>query len=400
MSDDQVLPALRPLEVATFRNERNELYFALRDMTQVAPQAVTVSLPGYFVLAHLDGRHTARDIQLAFLKQFGQLITLEQVERLVNDLDKALLLDTDTFEQAYAARRAEYLAADARDNRARWPDGAELRRELSELLAAGEAVAVRELRGVIAPHLDYRRGGPCYADAYATLARAPAERYVILGTNHFGRARGVVATGKDFQTPLGRVPVDREFIVRLEHRLGCSLREQEFDHYTEHSVELQVHMLQVCRADAPFTIVPILCPDPSAGRTGATPSGPGPAEFADALAELLAGDDRSTVLIAGADLSHVGQHFGERRPTTPAFLEEVARRDRHLLELLEQRREDEFVSTLRDDGNPTRICSVGCIYALLRALPGQQVRVLRYHQAVEPTAETHVTCAAAVVGTW
>ena len=79
MDSDQTLPAVRPLDVFPYRNERDEVYFALRDLTQVAPRPVAVSMPGYFILSHLDGRHNVRDVQAAFLKQFGQLVSEEQI---------------------------------------------------------------------------------------------------------------------------------------------------------------------------------------------------------------------------------------------------------------------------------------------------------------------------------
>jgi hypothetical protein len=56
-----------------------------------------------------------------------------------------------------------------------------------------------------------------------------------------------------------------------------------------------------------------------------------------------------------------------------------------------------YLATLHDNENSTRVCSTGCLFALRRALPGGTWRLLRYHQAVDLDAETHVTCAAAVV---
>lgn len=399
---NQKLPALRPLDVAPFHNKSDEMYFALHDLTQVAPRPIAVSLPGYFVLTHLDGEHTCGEIQTAFLKQFGQMISTEQIEQMLTTLDQALMLDSACFENAYAKQRNEYLAAQTRDNRHRSPPGPELQSAIEQMLAAGTPTPLSNLRGIIAPHLDYQRGSRCYADAYATLAQArPAERYVILGTNHFGRSPSVVTTTKDFETPLGRVTTDRQFIQQLELALGQSLCEHQFDHNTEHSIELQVQILQVCRSDQPFEIVPVLCPDPS-GPSGTVPHdgrGPDLGDFADALAQLIANDNRHTILIAGADLSHVGQHFGDEQPTTPEFLRQVERDDRQLLELLENRLEEAFLEELRMSENPTRLCSAGCIYTLLRALPEQPCRVIRYQQSINMPAETHVSSAAAVIGT-
>jgi AmmeMemoRadiSam system protein B len=400
MNDEPQLPALRPLDVVPIGDDDGQVRFALQDTSGIAPQALLLSLPGYYIAAHLDGAHTLDQLRAGFAQQFGQELPVEQVFRLIDALDKALLLDNDRFRAAHAAHVAAYRAAPVRDNRQRWPDGDALRAEITAMLADGAAAPDADVAGLIAPHLDYARGAPCYADAYAILDEAPpAARYVILGTNHAGLGRGVVATGKDFLTPLGRVPTDRAFLADLNDRLGGRLCDHEADHLREHSIELQVHVLQVVQPDHPFEIVPVLCPD-VCGDTGTAPAdghGVDVADFAAALADLLRASPRRTIVIAGADLSHVGQRFGEPAPTTPEFLERVAWQDRHLLSLLEARREDEFLATIRSTDNHTRICSAGCIYALLRALPDRACRILGYHQAVDYAEETHVTCAAATV---
>ncbi|MBN2448200.1 MAG: AmmeMemoRadiSam system protein B [Phycisphaerae bacterium] len=401
MRSDPTRPALRPLDVVPFNDGEGQTRFALHDQAGISPQSVSVSLPGYFVLAHLDGAHTVADIEEAFERQFGTKLPAEQILRLIEALDDAVMLDNERFNMIYAEHVAAYRAAAARDNRAQWPDADSLRGELEQILNVGGAPPMREVAGIIAPHLDYARGGPCYSDAYAVLDEAePATRFVILGTNHAGRSHGVVATTKDFLTPLGQVQTDRAFIAELERWLGTGLCEHELDHLREHSIELQVHMLQVCQPRPAFTIVPVLCPDPC-GPTGTSPldgNGPSLEEFGDALGELARESDGRTVIIAGADLSHVGQRFGDPVPGTPEFLAVVEKGDRALLDALEQRRDADFLTTVRASENVTRVCSVGCIYTLLRALPGRACHVLRYHQAVDFEAETHVTCAAAVFG--
>ncbi len=394
MSQAELLPALRAVDVSPFRGEDGELRFAISDNSGIATGSLAVSLPGYFVLMHLDGGHTLDDVERAFIRQFQQRPPLDQIRGLIESLDRALLLQNDRFEQSYADRRDAYLRGDARDGRHRWGPPEELRAQLTGLLGDAPAADAVPLRGIVAPHLDYPRGRPCYATAYGALARGGrAERYVLLGTNHFGRARGVVATGKDFLTPLGRAPTDRAMLERIERRIGASLRTHEFDHAAEHSVELQVHLLQRLHGDEPFQIVPVLCPDPSTPAEDEVPL----AAFCDALRDELASSDRPTTLIAGADLSHVGQRFGDTAPTTAEFLEQVNRSDRALLELLVQRRDEEFVENVRATANATRICSVGCIYALVRALPDADFRLLDYHMAIDLDAETHVSCAAAVL---
>jgi len=404
MNLDERLPALRPSDITPMQDELGDTHFVLVDRSQIAPSTVAVSPAGYFVLAHLDGLHTCADIQAEFERQVGLKLPPEQVFALIDALDSNLLLQGPRYEEAYAARVAAYRASPTRDNRDRFPDAGTLRAELEEIVGKGKPVGIRNVRGLIAPHLDYPRGTPCYADAYACLAAAePAERYVILGTNHAGRAETAVATSKDFETPLGIARVDKGFLGQLEERVGGSLREHELDHAWEHSVELQVHFLQVLAAAREVEIVPILCPSPCheseacCGHDGDGHDPGGMKAFSAALADVLATSDRRTVVIAGAALSHVGQHFGDQDSTTPDFLKAVERLDRGLLARLEARDEDTVVQYLATTRNQTRICGVGPIYGLMRALPHCDCRVLSYHQAINFEAETHVTCAAAVL---
>ena len=55
-----------------------------------------------------------------------------------------------------------------------------------------------------------------------------------------------------------------------------------------------------------------------------------------------------------------------------------------------------FLDQFAGDNNPTNVCSVGCIYALMKALPDASAAVVGYHQAVDHETQTGVTCAAAV----
>ncbi|MGD8450635.1 MAG: AmmeMemoRadiSam system protein B [Phycisphaerae bacterium] len=399
MNDDATLPALRPLDIVPFRDERGELFFQLQDSLRISPRPLVLSGAGYYILTHLDGAHTLTDVLDTYRRELQQDVPAGEVERVIEVLEHYVMLDTPRFTAAYQTHRQEYRDAPFRDSRERWPAADALRQELDELLSNERKTRkpMPGVRGLVSPHLDYTRGAPCYAAAYSALGDgAGTTRFVILGTNHYGRCPAPVATTKDFQTPLGLVRTDREFIGRLEHRLGSPICDDEFDHRAEHSIDLQVHVLQVTHADEPFEIVPILCPDVCTPGSEADPIAALDA-LAAALARELADDNGQTVLIAGADLSHVGQRFGDESPATPDVLEKVRDLDRHVLELLQQNRPQELLAEMRTIQNPTSICSLGCLYLLRRALPGRPWRTLRYHQAVDQETDTNVTCAAAVI---
>jgi AmmeMemoRadiSam system protein B len=370
----------------------------------LAPGGVTVTQATLFVMSRMDGRHTAPDIQAEFLRRHGTFLFSDELDRMIGHLDHTLLLESPRFEAHCAELVRQYRAAPARPLRD--PDSlgsppAGLPAYLDAMLnsrTAAEATADGRLLGLIAPHLDYARGAPCYAAAYRDLARrTDARRFVILGTNHFGQSRSVVGTRKDFDTPFGAAPYDADFMRRLDQRCGADLCEREYDHAREHSVELQVVLLKHVLQERPFTIAPYLCPD-ACGPTGTAPSdgrGVDLRVFASALRAEIEASDVPTCIIAGADLSHVGRYFQDDRDLNADVLHAVEASDRRALDCLLNSDPEAFRTDITLTDNATNICSAGCTYVLASVLSGRaRPKLLHYHQALTREIENCVTCAA------
>jgi len=399
--DPDLKPILRPVEARVVELEHGTGYL-LHDPTGLADAVLSVSEPALFILAMFDGQSTLAEIRAAFSTRFGQVLAPNVLGDLVSGLENARLLRGEAFDQHYAGLVSAYLAAPARPMRSAAELGldGDTAAVIAEVLARAPTIEPihGDIVGLVAPHLDYGRGDVCYSAAYSTLVDRPApQRVVVLGTNHFGRSTSVVASGKDFETPLGVTRVDQGFLEALEARCG-PLREHEYDHAREHSVELQLLICQHLWGAAAFEMIAVLCPDPC-GPTGTQPYDGGGVdlrEFGEALRAAIAADDRDTLVIAGADLSHVGAHFGDDRLLDECFRREVEARDAAALAHLEVNAPEKFRAQVARDDNPTRVCSAGCIFTAMTALPEAQVRVLRYHQAVDEQAQVGVTCAAAV----
>lgn len=404
-------PRLRPVEAFPIENGGQRLIM-IHDPSGFADGALTVSPAAMYILMQLDGQKGPAEIQQAFAAQFGQSVPQDQLDELLDQLEQAHYLDSDGFASHYQSLVDAYRAAPARRCRelgAYGLDGGDeadhariLKASLDQVLARCEVSLAgrptRRLAGLIAPHLDYPRGTPCYADAYGVLATAgPFRRVVVLGTNHYGRGTSVVGTRKDFETPLGTTATDRAFMHALEARCGAGLCGDEFDHAREHSVELQVILLQHLLGPGGFEIVPFLCHDPCGPNGTAAYDGQGVdlRVFAEALRDLIRDDGKPTLVLAGADLSHVGWRFGDQCELGRSFLAEVERQDREALREVVAGRPEQFVGVLSGRENATRVCSAGCIYALLTAVEGAEGELLRYHQAVDEPNGTGVTCCAA-----
>lgn len=393
-------PKVRPLEPVP-AGEMGMI--GLRDPTGISSVVLTLSEPACFILILLDGEHTLSDVRGEFLRRYGQPLAFETLSELIARLEQSLFLDGPAFESHYQRLLEAYRSAPAREVHEPAALGLGDGPETVFGTALDEASpdpGEGRIVGLIVPHLDYARGLPCYGSAYATLAtQGPPARFVVLGTNHFGVGNSgtVVATGQDFATPLGTTRTDQPFLEKLEQ--GCGeLRRFEYDHAGEHSVELQVCWLQHLFGAAEFTIVPLLCSDPC-GPTGTAPrngQGVDLAEFARVLGQTIADDDQPTIVIAGADFSHVGMFFGDQRKVDEAFLAEVRARDQAILLQIEAGDAAAFRDCVARHQNPTRVCSAGCVFTLLTALAGARGTVLRYHQAVTASVQNCVTCAAVV----
>ncbi len=398
----ELRPRLRPVEVQQHPDDAENMVL-LRDPSALADEVISLSLPALHVVSLMDGSRTCDQICDEFREQTGQTLPSDTLDKLLEALDESRFLAGASFDQFYDDLVRDYQDAPARQmnpTQGLGLDGDDLHEGLDKMFSwQSNGQASRPIAGLIAPHLDYPRGQPCYQEAYAALAgQTHIERFVILGTNHFGRSTSVVATAKDFETPFGISAVDVPFLEQIEQRCGQSIRKYEFDHRREHSLELQVLILQHLFNAGSFQIVPVICPSPC-GPTGTVPfdgDGVDLKDFAEILGSLIREDDTPTCIIAGADLSHVGRFFGDTVDLGDEILSDVRKRDEAALAYVETNDPETFRRSVAAADNPTRICSAGCIFALMTALPEIKPRLLKYHQAVNHEAQCAVTCAAAV----
>ncbi|MEJ7731019.1 MAG: MEMO1 family protein [Polyangiaceae bacterium] len=91
------------------------------------------------------------------------------------------------------------------------------------------------------------------------------------------------------------------------------------------------------------------------------------------------------LVIAGADLAHIGPRFGDARPLDEAQRRALAERDHESVQRATGGDARAFFSHVVQDLDTRRVCGVGPIYTLLRTLPaGASGRRLGYSQCVDP----------------
>jgi AmmeMemoRadiSam system protein B len=401
----ELRPRLRPLEILSVGPEKQPL-FLLRD-PEAFGEPVVLPAGGTVLAMLMDGRRTLAEIQSDFHAQTRVRVALVDLEAVIRELDRARLLANERFERHRRKVVGEYLAGSVRPashaGGAYSAEAEELRRELDGFFTAGdgpgplEAEASRDgwqLRGLVSPHIDPHRGGPVFAWAYREVAaRCDADRYVILGTAHNGLNEWFSVSRKDFDTPLGVVPTDREFIDRLAEHLASSvaggtmdLFADELAHRSEHSIEFQVVFLQhVLGGRRPFKIVPVLVNSfHELLSDGQSPEdSPQIQAFVAGVRAAAAGHSGEVCYISAADFAHVGRRFGDPWLLDPRRLADQEEDDRKLLELVGRCDAPGFFAHVAAQLDRRRICGLAPTYTLLEIIQPNRGELLKYSQAVE-----------------
>jgi AmmeMemoRadiSam system protein B len=334
------------------------------------------------ILALFDGVRSLVDVQAEIMRQCGELVLRSQLESMVEILDQHLFLEGPRADAERARQRAAFLDA---PTRLPFHAGRAYDDEPGALAAALDDY------GLVAPHIDFHRGGPAYAWAYRALAEAPAaDCFVLLGTAHAGLdGHAFAATAKAFETPFGPLEIDREVLDAVARRAPPELFAAELAHRSEHSIEFPAVWLQYLhrrRGGGAPRIVPLLASfaheclvrrkSPALEREVEA--------VLDAVRDAMAAVPRRYCIVASADLAHVGPRFGDERPIGQAEAARVQADDHALLEPVVLNDAEAFFAEATRQQDRNRICGLSPVYALLRLLPPGPGRLLSYGQWPDP----------------
>jgi AmmeMemoRadiSam system protein B len=394
-------PRLRPLEAFPVM-EGAEPLLALRDPSRIA---TPVSLPPgtVAVVQLMDGDSTRDEICAMYAERYKRPLPRERLDQLLAKLDEALLLDSDHFRRHVATLHAQFRDSPQRPAQMAglgYPaDATELATWLDAFYAPPHGPgAPGERNGdapklIVTPHVDYQRGGPAYAWAFRQLAQtrvdALPEVVIIFGTDHLGARNPFTLTRKHYQTPLGQLTTDIALVDAITDRVRTSVSEEaarnlyadEHHHRTEHSIELASVWLKRALGESNTTVVPILCgalePILEKGHDPATE--PVVAVLLSALEALTQG--KRVLVVAAADLAHVGPRFGDNAPLTSLDRESLEKRDHETLRAIASGSAKAWLDEIWREQNVRRVCGLAPIYhALLHVRPQTEGTLACYAQ--------------------
>ena len=114
-----------------------------------------------------------------------------------------------------------------------------------------------KIYGIICPHAGYVYSGPTACHSYKAISSQNPELAIIIGPNHFGVGKDAATMiDSQWQTPLGMVSIDSESAKQVAE-ISEFIEIDEYSHSQDHSLEVQIPMLQEMLSNE-FQILPII----------------------------------------------------------------------------------------------------------------------------------------------
>jgi len=376
----------------------------VRDPLEIIKDPVLLQGEAVEFLSLIDGQRSLLEIQVAMTRfRKGVDISAESIGRLVDELEKAFILESGPLAHKRERLIRDYAALEVRPashaGRSYPADRGATAKLLDQILAQAlpPGRPSGPIKAVIAPHIDLEAGKRSYGRIYGLLRGCPPPRVVLLlGTGHSLGTGYFSLTSKDFETPLGLVKTDRKIVQGLASRAGGAAEPNDFGHRSEHSLEIQLIFLQhIFGSD--FRLIPILCGSfqehlAEAGRAADIPA---VAPLLDFLKEFLDAGGDGILVVAGVDFSHIGPKFGHDR--SAASLEaETRQHDRRLIEALCRRDASALWGEVRRAKDAYNVCGFSTLACLLEVLPpaGPEGQVVDYDLWREEATQSAVSFAA------
>lgn len=225
-----------------------------------------------------------------------------------------------------------------------------------------EIIPEGRILAAIAPHAGYVYSGGVAACTHKFISDVAFDTLVIIGHDTYRDAVAFTSSADYFETPLGRVQVDREMTKNMEE-FDPGIRPDQSLHATEHTIEVQLPFIQA--QGRQFKIVPVLFGNPTEKNSRI---------LADAILAGQAG--KKVFVLASTDMSHY-----------PPYDWAVKVDNSTLAVLKDLDAERLFTHLARQDGLSsvpnlaTAMCAKGGVMTAIlyaRAKGGDHCQVLRY----------------------
>jgi hypothetical protein len=289
-----------------------------------------------------------------------------------------------------AGRGAEEKVMKSRIAGSWYPDDpVQLKKDIAGYLAPVKEKKYKNVIALILPHAGYRFSGRVAAYGLKEVMGGKYSRIIIIGPSHYHALvnRISIPDISAYETPLGKVELDTDFIAKLKNVPGIVSRTEY--HGREHSIQIELPLLQYALPGV--KVVPLL-----AGQLDF----PAVRKIARVLSVLI---DKDTLVVVSSDFTHYGRRFAYT-PFGVDFQTEgkIRETDLKAFDFVSRKDAAGFMNFIDKSG--ATICG-RCGIALLTAmLPEKsEAHLLKYGSSAETTGfngESVSYLAAAVTGQW
>ena len=241
---------------------------------------------------------------------------------------------------------------------------------------------------LVLPHAGWEYSGETAWSAIRAVRGAPFSRVVVLAPSHRAwiENRLVSPESDAVSTPLGDIPIDREWLDRLA--LIAPVARNDRVHMAEHSAQIEYPFLQLALGNG-FSIVPLVM-----GSFGEDQM----RMCARALSRLM---DEKTLLVISSDFTHYGDDFSYAPYGTGGgedVRSRVAKVDDEAFSLMAKCDANGFAALIKRTG--ATICGHVPIEMALRSAPeGTALKRIRYATSSDSSGDyTRFVCYLAAAG--
>ncbi len=384
-------PRLRPLDFRPIIHDGQQMWY-LHDPLRLSDQQIVMPPTLAQILLFCDGTCTIPQIHEAFVAHLGIPVNAEIVTDVIAQLDETFLLENEHSRQALEKIRAEYRAQPFRPPALAglsYPEHPEQLSQLLESYGNGDSLDNWEPwygRALIAPHIDYQRGGAVYSKVYrrAETAVLNADLILILGTDHNGDPGTFTLTRQPYATPYGVLPTDSDLIDTLAQAIGPEAAyAEELNHRQEHSIELAANWLHYIYHKAnvpPKPMIPILV----GSFQHFVNNGHHPAtdkqltQAIETLKTVTAGQNVFTIM--SVDFAHVGPAFDDDYVMDKAKRTALQQTDDQLVQAIIRGDATRFYDQIAAVQNSNKVCGFSPIYLGLQFIGSTEGIQIAYDQ--------------------
>jgi AmmeMemoRadiSam system protein B/AmmeMemoRadiSam system protein A len=249
-------------------------------------------------------------------------------------------------------------------------DAEVLIKQLRGFFQNADVESKEDVIALILPHAGYDFSGQTAASALKAINKK-YKRIVVIGPSHHTYMEEILSVPRatHYETPLGQIPLDIEFIDKLLKFPVFQNLPHAFN--GENSVEMELPLLQYCCKD--FKLVPIV-----AGQCS-------PETIRKAGSILRSFVDSETLVVASSDFTHYGPRFSYV-PFTENVPEQIKKLDMGAYEYIAKLDSEGFLEYKRKTG--ATICGYIPIAVLLSMLDKDtRVSLAKYTTSGEITGD-------------